>query len=102
MFGVFFDSFGRKPLKNVETFLNSNCTCWTYNTRQIQDVTSDRVKSCVMFCHNFVRNKGIDDFLNIFRGSTMENDKLCDNFYLISRPQLHKYNKYIILKKYHD
>ena len=57
--GEFFDSFGRRPCEVLERYLNSCCSSWIFNTRQLQSVIS---KFCGHYCIYYcvLRSRSID------------------------------------------
>lgn len=73
--GEYFDSFGRKPTKHLEAFLNVNTKKWFYNNEVIQNYFSSL---CGMYCLIFLylRNKGIrmSNFVEMFSKDTVTND----------------------------
>ena len=79
--GEYFDSFGRKPSDSFEDYMNDNCTDWTYNTRQLQSITSSYCGFyCCFYC--MFRCKGYDLFriVNMFTRDTGLNDSIVRGF----------------------
>ena len=79
--GEYFDSFGRKPNKHFERYLNNNCASWTFNKKRLQS----RISSfCGYYCCLFVilRCKGFDmtKIVGMFTNDTGYNDWLVHRF----------------------
>ena len=76
--GEYFDSFGRRPDKHFERYLNANCSSWTFNKKRLQSSISS---FCGFYCVLFVvlRVRGFD--LNkLFKNDTGYNDWLVHLF----------------------
>ena len=82
-FAYFFDSFGRKPRKNILDFLKRNSTMWSYNYRVIQDVASSVCGHyCILFLLNYTLNNSVDKFLSLFKTrNPMNNDLICKKMF---------------------
>lgn len=79
--GEYFDSFGRKPPKGFENYMNENCIDWIYNTRQLQSITSSFCGYyCCFYC--MFRCKGFDltRIINMFTKDTGLNDSIVHGF----------------------
>ena len=74
-YGEYFESLGRPPSRLFEHYMNEHRRQWTYNSKQLQSITS-RICGhyCVCFC--ILRSKGIDmrRFLRYFTRDTGLND----------------------------
>jgi len=79
--GEYFDSFGRKPNKHFERYMNSNCVRWTFNKKQLQSRISG---FCGYYCCLFVvlRCRGFDmlKVTGMFTNDTGYNDWLAHRF----------------------
>ena len=76
--GYYFDSYGMPPInKEIQQFLNTNCTSWKYNTRCIQGLNSIK---CGQFCVLFIILKAIGYTFNQITYLFTENYKLNDLF----------------------
>jgi hypothetical protein len=79
--GEYFDSFGRPPNKHFEQFMNSNCSRWTFNKKQLQSRIS---AFCGYYCCLYVvlRSRGIDmpKIIGMFGNDTGYNDWLVHRF----------------------
>jgi hypothetical protein len=76
--GEYFDSFGRKPNKHFERYLNNNCASWTFNKKRLQS----RISSfCGYYACLFVvlRPRGFD-MNQLFTSDTGYNDWLVHRF----------------------
>jgi len=40
-YGEFFDSFGRPPTDDFNSYMNKHCSRWTYNRNQLQSLASN-------------------------------------------------------------
>jgi len=47
-YGELFDSFGRPPTDDFNSYMNKHCSKWTYNRNQLQSVASN---FCGLFVH---------------------------------------------------
>ena len=86
---IYFDSFGVDMPTSVRTFL-SPFKRVPYNTRDIQDLTSDHCGLFCVSCDYFFRYKAnpklspidnYDNFLNAWSPYTKENDKLLKHYF---------------------
>jgi len=48
--GEYFDSFGRRPTKQFEVYMNKHCTVWTFNKRQLQSIIISFCGYCCFYC----------------------------------------------------
>jgi hypothetical protein len=57
--GEYFDSFGRKPGKTFERFMNKYCDRWTFSEKQLQSIVS---YFCGQYCvfYSLYRSLGFD------------------------------------------
>jgi len=79
--GEYFDSFGQPPTANFERYLNSHCSSWTFNSKQLQSVIS-RFCGHYCICYCVLRSRGIDmpKIVNSFTTDTALNDVLAHRF----------------------
>ena len=79
--GEYFDSFGRKPIDTFETFLNKNCSSWTYNDKQVQSVISKFCGHyCVFYCLFKDLRYDLSDIMKSFTTDTALNDMMVHKF----------------------
>jgi hypothetical protein len=79
--GEYFDSFGRRPTRVFEQYLNDNCLNWTYNTRQLQSIASRFCGFyCVYYCLLRSRNVSMQKIISNFTTDTGFNDVLIHRF----------------------
>ena len=79
--GEFFDSFGREPGRPFNDFMDKHCTRWTFNDRQLQNITSSFCGHyCIFYC--MYRSVGLDlNFIaSKFTRNTFINDHLVHVF----------------------
>jgi len=63
--GEYFDPLGRSPPETLSRYMNSVCTNWTYNRRQLQSIVSEFCgHHCVMYCMLRSRNVTTDTAFN--------------------------------------
>jgi hypothetical protein len=72
--GEYFDSFGRKPDKHFERYLNFNCASWTFTKKRLQSSISS---FCGYYCCLYIllKVKGLD-MNKLFTNDTGYNDWL--------------------------
>jgi hypothetical protein len=79
--GEYFDSFGRPPDKHFEQYMNSKCSRWIFNKKQLQSVIS---AFCGYYCCVYVafRCRGYDmiKIIAMFTNDTGYNDMLVHRF----------------------
>jgi hypothetical protein len=79
--GEYFDSFGRAPNELFERYMNSLCSSWIFNDRQLQSAVS---KFCGHYCiyYCLLRSRGIDlrKIVRSFSSDTGFNDALVHRF----------------------
>jgi hypothetical protein len=79
--GEYFDSFGRKPEKTFERFMNKHCTAWTFNDKQLQSIVS---YFCGQYCvfYALYRSIGFDmnSVISCFTSDTGVNDFIVHKF----------------------
>jgi hypothetical protein len=75
-FGVFFDSYGRRPeKKQIKSYLQQNCRDWTTSGRAVQSPFSSTCgQYCVYFLYHRVRGRTVGDILGDFGEDLEEND----------------------------
>ena len=74
--GEYFDSFGERPPKLLETYLDRWLKQWTFNNRQIQSVISDVCGFyCVYFCILRAKNITMHAIVASFSSNTAFNDE---------------------------
>src|SRR5271163_1953304 len=79
--GYYMDSFGRKAPRVIANYLNSNCTKWDYNDRQLQSAVSRFCGYyCVFFCLYSSVGEKPDKILKCFTRDTGLNDVLAHGF----------------------
>ena len=90
--GYYFDSFGLPPIvPEILEFLEKRSTKgWTYNKKQIQDITSSTCGNyTVLFIIFKCNNLTPEDYLSIFGRKTLDNDikmrKIFRNFSLVKK-----------------
>ena len=79
--GYYFDSFGRRPPREIELFMNRNCSNWSFNGRQLQSAASRFCgQYCVFYC--LYRSIGYESekILKCFTLDTGLNDVLAHSF----------------------
>ena len=79
--GYYFDSFGQKPKREFELFMNKHCTFWNCSDRQLQSLVSYFCgQYCVFYC--MYRSIGLDSnaIYGLFTNDTGLNDWLVHNF----------------------
>jgi hypothetical protein len=79
--GEYFDSFGRPPSKNFETYMNTKCIRWTFNKRQLQSRIS---AFCGYYCSLYVilrcRGFNLTKIVGLFSNDTGYNDWIVHRF----------------------
>jgi hypothetical protein len=80
-YGEYFDSFGRPPSKDIESYLNANCRRWTFNKKQLQSRIS---AFCGFYCCLFVilrcRGFNLTKIVGLFSNDTGYNDWIVHRF----------------------
>lgn len=79
--GEYFDSFGRRPAKVFEDYLNRHCKHWIFNDRQLQSACSRFCGHyCVYYC--LLRSSGVDlrRIVSSFTNDTGFNDVIVHGF----------------------
>jgi hypothetical protein len=79
--GEYFDSFGRLPEHIISSYLNKNCSVWTYNERQLQSVVSYFCgQYCIFYCLYRSVGYDLDNILKCFGKDTGLNDWFVHDF----------------------
>src|SRR5580698_7626499 len=79
--GEHFDSFGRLPEHIISSYLNKNCSVWTYNERQLQSVVSYFCgQYCIFYCLYRSVGYDLDNILKCFGRDTGLNDWFVHDF----------------------
>jgi len=79
--GYYFDSFGRRPPREIELFMNRNCSKWSFNDRQLQSAASRFCgQYCLFYCLYFSIGYKPDKILKCFNSDTGLNDILAHGF----------------------
>ena len=79
--GEYFDSLDRFPTKWFKTFLDENCTAWSWNEMQLQIVISKFCGHyCIFYCLNRCRRVDVREVAKIFSKDTSLNDSIVHNF----------------------
>lgn len=79
--GEYFDSFGRKPTKDFEKYMNEHCTNWIFNTRQLQSIVSSYCGFyCCFYCMYRCRGFDLAHIVNLFTRDTGFNDSIAHGF----------------------
>ena len=80
--GEYFDSFGRKPEKEFERFMNKHCADWTFNSRQLQSLVSYFCGHyCIFYCLYKCIGYDLNSILRCFTNNdTGINDWLVHSF----------------------
>ena len=79
--GHYFDSFGRRPPREIELFMNRNCSQWSFNDRQLQSAASRFCgQYCIFYC--LYKSIGYDSakIIKCFTKDTGLNDVLAHAF----------------------
>jgi Adenovirus endoprotease len=80
-YGEYFDSFGRAPQKEFQSFLEKHCAHWIFNDRQLQSVISHFCGHyCIFYCLHRCRGRNINAITNLLTLDTALNDYLVHNF----------------------
>jgi hypothetical protein len=75
--GEYFDSFGRPPDEHFATYMNTHCTNWIYNRRQLQSVVSKFCGYyCIVYCVLRSAGRDMNSFVKTFSRDTGYNDVL--------------------------
>ena len=79
--GEYFDSFGRKPSKEFERYLNTTCIRWVFNKRCLQSRVS---ATCGYYCTLFIvlksRGFAMSKIVGMFTNDTGYNDYIVHRF----------------------
>lgn len=79
--GEYFDSFGRKPPRVIEDYMNEHCVDWLFNTKQLQSVVSSYCGFyCCYYCVFKCRGVDLTCIINSFTNDTGFNDSIVRNF----------------------
>ena len=79
--GEYFDSFGLRPSRNFESYINCYCSSWWYNERQLQSVISKYCGAyCVWFCIMKSRGFAMSALTYRLTNDTTLNDHLVHKF----------------------
>ena len=77
----YFDSFGFPPMKREFKQFLAKTSDWSYNEDAIQHPLSTVCGHyCVLYAINFAKNRSIDEFMSMFGGDVLENDKLVHDY----------------------
>jgi hypothetical protein len=84
--GEYFDSFGRAPNEIFERYLNSKCSSWIFNDRQLQSVVSKFCGHyCIYYCMLRSRGVGLRKIVSNFTSDTGLNDVIVHRFACVQR-----------------
>jgi len=80
--GDYFDSFGLPPMyARFVNFMNTHCTLWTWNEKQLQELTSHVCGHyCVFFLMQRCRGLTMNTIVNMFGQNLQDNDVLVHDF----------------------
>lgn len=79
--GEYFDSFGEKPAKTFEAYMDKYCNSFTVNEHQLQSVTSGFCGHyTVYYCLMKMLDYSMDDIVKTFSNDTALNDIIVHNF----------------------
>lgn len=80
--GEFFDSYGLPPLyKRFRDFLDTQCTSWTFNEQQLQQLTSHVCGHyCVFYLLHRCRDISMNTIVHMFGPNVLDNDVLVHDF----------------------
>ena len=80
--GEYFDSYGLPPLhRTFLNFLNAHCTSWTFNDKQLQELSSKVCgQYCVFFLLHRCRGLSMNTIVNMFGQNLKDNDVLVYDF----------------------
>ena len=79
--GEFFDSFGQYPNTRFERYMNTYCTAWSYNNKQLQSLISRFCGHyCIWFCVFKARKYSLTALLRNVSSDTGLNDYLAHKF----------------------
>ena len=79
--GEFFDSFGLKPKRVFERYMDEHCIAWTFNKRQLQSLVSRFCGHyCIWFCIMKFRKIALNALVTGMSSDTGLNDFLVHRF----------------------
>jgi hypothetical protein len=79
--GEFFDSFGQKPSRAFENYMNRHCRTWIFNTAQLQSISSSYCGFyCCVYCMLRCRGFDLTRFVKLFTKDTGFNDSIVWGF----------------------
>ena len=79
--GEFFDSFGMRPKRVFERYLNEKCIAWTFNLKQMQSLISRFCGHyCIWYCMLKSRNVSLNELVRTLTTDTGLNDYLVHRF----------------------
>lgn len=79
--GEYFDSFGLPPNSTFEHYMNVHCRKWTWNTRQLQNLTSSVCGYyCCFYCLLRCRGFDLNRIVRLFTRDTVFNDFIVYDF----------------------
>ena len=79
--GEYFDSFGRRPSRVFENYMNEHCVEWNYNAKQLQSVVSNYCGLyCCLYCVLKCKGYSLTHIVNLFSNDTGFNDFIVRGF----------------------
>ena|SRR3989442_11171925 len=79
--GEFFDSFGQRPKRVFEHYLNKYCIAWTFNSKQMQSLISRFCGHyCIWYCIMKFRKVALNLLVSSISNDTGLNDFLVHRF----------------------
>jgi len=79
--GEYFDSFGRRPTKQFEAYMNKHCAVWTFNKKQLQSIISSLCGYyCCLYCMLRCRRVEMTRIVAMFTSDTGFNDTIAHSF----------------------
>ena len=80
-YGEIFDSFGLRPKRVFERYMNKHCVAWTFNKRQMQSLVSRFCGHyCIWYCIMKFRKVTLNELVNAMSDDTGLNDFLVHRF----------------------
>src|SRR6267154_3993004 len=79
--GEFFDSFGISPQRIFERYMDSRCTVWTFNNKQMQSLVSRFCGHyCIWYCMMKFRKASLNELIHTMSKDTVLKDFLVHRF----------------------
>ena len=79
--GEIFDSFGLRPIRVFERYMDKHCVAWTFNKKQMQSLVSRFCGHyCIWYCVMKFRKVTLNELINAMSDDTGLNDFLIHRF----------------------